>query len=169
MSNPRLSPTSYVVLGLVERAQPATPYEIKQVAAISTANFWSVPHTQLYGECARLAEAGLLDEEREEGGRRRRVYTMTTAGAAALAEWRKEPAEELFEVRDVGLLKLFLGADPADLAAGQLELHEAKLAEYEETAKLEMPEGMRLALEVGMGIEREFIGFWTRVYDNRGG
>lgn len=163
MSTPRLSPTSYVVLGLVERCQPATPYEIKQVAAISTANFWSVPHTQLYSECARLAEAGLLDEEREDGGRRRRTYALTRAGSAALDEWRREPATELLEVRDVGLLKLFLGADPADLAAGQLALHEAKLAEYEQSANLEMPEGMRLALEAGIGIEREYISFWKRL------
>jgi PadR family transcriptional regulator AphA len=160
MSNLRLSPTSYVVLGLVERAQPATPYEIKQVAAISTANFWSVPHTQLYTECARLAEAGLLHEEREEAGRRRRVYEITELGRQTLDEWRREPAAELFEVRDLGLLKLFLGADPSDLAAGQLALHEAKLAEYGETAQLEMPEGMRLALQVGMKIEQQFVEFW---------
>lgn len=165
MSTPRLGPTAYVVLGLVERCQPATPYEIKQVAAISTANFWSVPHTQLYSECARLAEAGLLDEEREEGGRRRRIYTLTPAGADALDKWRREPAVELLEVRDLGLLKLFLGADPADLAAGQLALHEAKLAEYEQIESLEMPDGMRLALEVGIGIEREYIGFWKRLRD----
>lgn len=163
MSNLRLSSTSYVVLGLVERAQPATPYEIKQVAAISTANFWSVPHTQLYTECARLAEAGLLHEEREQTGRRRRVYEITKQGLQALDDWRREPADELFEVRDIGLLKLFLGADGADLAAGQLALHEAKLAEYEETAKLEMEHGMRLALEVGMRIEEQFVDFWRKL------
>lgn len=162
MSTPRLTPTSYVVLGLVERCQPATPYEIKQVAEISTSNFWAVPHTQLYTECARMAEAGLLDEEREEKGRRRRTYRLTKAGGLVLDEWRSEPAAELYEVRDLGTLKLFLGADPADLAEGQLALHEAKLAEFRETARLEMPDGMRLALEVGIAHEREFIRFWKR-------
>ncbi|CAN5447967.1 hypothetical protein BH10ACT11_BH10ACT11_16260 [soil metagenome] len=162
MSTTRLSPTSYVVLGLVERAGPATPYEIKQVAEISTANFWSIPHTQLYTECSRMAEAGLLDEEREEGGRRRRTYTLTEVGRSVLEEWRAEPAEELYELRDIGILKLFLGASPEKLASGQIELHEAKLAEYEETAKLPMEDGMRRALELGIGIEREFLGFWKR-------
>ena len=143
--------------------QPATPYQIKQIAEVSTANFWAVPHTQLYTECARLAEAGLLDEEREEGGRRRRVYRLAAAGERALDAWRREPAERLSEVRDVGTLKLFLGADPADLAAGQLALHEAKLAEYQELAKLEMPPGTRLALESGIGHEKEYIRFWKRL------
>jgi PadR family transcriptional regulator AphA len=163
MSSLNLTPTSYVVLGLVERCQPATPYEIKQVAELSTANFWSVPHTQLYTECARMTEAGLLEEEREEGGRRRRVYRLTEAGQLVLDEWRREPAAELYEARDLGTLKLFLGADPADLADGQLRLHEAKLAEFEETAKLEMSDGMRLALKAGIGHEKEFIRFWKRL------
>ncbi|MBA2505147.1 MAG: PadR family transcriptional regulator [Thermoleophilaceae bacterium] len=165
MSTPRLTPTSYVVLGLVERCQPATPYDIKQVAELSTANFWSVPHTQLYTECARMAEAGLLDEDREDGGRRRRTYRLTVAGRAALEQWSSEPAEELYEHRDLGVLKLFLGGDPAALAEAQLALHEAKLAEFEETARLEMPAGMRLALESGIGHEKEFIRFWKRFGD----
>jgi len=84
----RLTDTSYVVLGLVEVCQPATPYDLKQFAKVSVFNFWSVPHTQVYSECARLAEAGLLDEEREEGGRRRRVYRLTEDGKSELAEWR---------------------------------------------------------------------------------
>lgn len=163
MSTTKLSPTSYVVLGLVERCQPATPYEIKQVAELSTANFWSVPHTQLYTECARLAQAGLLDEEREAEGRRRRIYSITEAGTQELDEWRAAPAEALYEARDIGTLKLFMGADPAALARGQIALHEAKLAEFEQTAQVDMDEGMRLALEMGIGLEREFIRFWTRM------
>ncbi len=163
MSSTKLSATSYVVLGLVERCQPATPYEIKQVAELSTANFWSVPHTQLYTECARLAEAGLLNEERETTGRRRRIYSLTKAGAKELDAWRSVPADALFEARDIGTLKLFMGADPAVLAPGQLKLHEAKLAEFEQTAQLDMDEGMRLALEMGIGLEREFIRFWKGV------
>lgn len=168
MSTPRLSQTSYVVLGLVEHCQPATPYEIKQVAELSTAHFWSVPHTQLYTECARLAEAELLLEEREDRGRRRRVYRLSRAGELVLDEWRAEPAAELYETRDLGTLKLFFGADPGDLADGQLALHEAKLREFRETAKLEMTDGMRLALESGIGHEQEFIRFWKRVRGDDG-
>jgi DNA-binding PadR family transcriptional regulator len=163
MSSVRLTPTSYVVLGLVEACQPATPYDIKQVAALSVARFWSLAHTQLYAECERLAAAGLLDETREEGGRRRRVYRLTKAGERALGDWRADVGGTFIELRDLGILKLFFGADPQPLAEAQLAAHEARLADYLETAKLEMTDGMRLALESGIGHEREFIRFWRRV------
>ena len=167
VSTVRLTPTSYVVLGLVEACQPATPYDLKQMVQASVANFWSVPHTQLYSECRRLAEAGLLDEHQEESGRRRRVYEMTDAGTSALDAWRGgvDDGMPLSEVRDPATLKLFFGADPAALAPGQIAAHEQKLAEYERTAELDLPEGMRLALECGIGHERQFIEFWQGVRD----
>ena len=102
MSSVRLSTTSYAVLGLLERCQPATPYQLKQAAQVSVFHFWTIPHTQLYTECARLAEAGLLAEQREEGGRRRRVYRLTPAGLEALEQWRSNPETELYELRGDG-------------------------------------------------------------------
>ena len=87
MSEPRLTSTSHVVLGLIEQIQPATPYDLKRLAAQSVTNFWDLPHTQLYSECARLAGLGLLDEERETGGRRRRIYRLTDAGRKALNQY----------------------------------------------------------------------------------
>jgi PadR family transcriptional regulator AphA len=163
----RLTPTSYVVLGLIEGLQPTTPYDIKQTAAMTVGQFWSLAHTQLYSECARLAEAGLLSERREQSGRRRRIYRLTKAGADALERWRSEPTSELYELRDAGLLKLFFGADPAKLAEPQLEAHRAKLGEYErqleECRLLKAPRGLMLALESGIGHEREYVRFWSRV------
>src|ERR1700689_284650 len=85
MSSPRLTPTSYIVLGLLEQGEPATPYDLKQIAQVSTSNFWSVPHTQLYTECARLAREGLLDESLEQTGRRRRTYRLTGRASELLA------------------------------------------------------------------------------------
>jgi PadR family transcriptional regulator, regulatory protein AphA len=164
MSNIRLSDTSYAVLGLLDIFEPATPYQLKQVAQVSIFHFWSIPHTQLYAECARLAEAGLLDERREESGRRRRVYRLSTAGRKALREWRADPDTELYELRDPGLLKLFCGADPATLAQPQLERHERRLHAYEELLEgTDMTDGMRLALESGIGHEREYVRFWSRL------
>src|SRR3712207_2096347 len=118
MSSIALTPTSYIVLGLLERTGPATPYDLKR-AALTIADVWSVPHTQVYAEPARLAGAGLLDEEREDGGRRRRIYTLTDAGRRALEEWRATPTADLTELRDPGLLKLCFGADPRPLAEAQ--------------------------------------------------
>jgi PadR family transcriptional regulator AphA len=167
MAKPRLTPTSYVVLGLIEGLQPATPYDVKQAAALGMGQFWSLPHTQLYSECARLAEVGYLSERREETGRRRRIYSLTKAGAAELGRWRAEPTGELYELRDAGLLKLFFGADPAKLAEPQLEAHRAKLREYErqleECRLLKAPRGLMLAIEAGIGHEREYVRFWSKL------
>jgi PadR family transcriptional regulator AphA len=167
MAKLRLTPTSYVVLGLIEALQPATPYDLKQAAAIGVGQFWSLPHTQLYSECERLAKGGLLSERREESGRRRRIYRLTKAGADALERWRAEPTSDLYELRDAGLLKLFFGADPAKLAEPQLEAHRAKLRDYErqleECRLLKAPRGLMLALESGIGHEREYVRFWSKL------
>jgi DNA-binding PadR family transcriptional regulator len=168
VSTPRLTDTSYAVLGLVERFQPITPYQLKRAAQVSILHFWSIPHTQIYTECTRLSEAGLLDERREETGRRRRVYTLSARGSDALDRWRQDPSTEIYELRDPGLLKLFCGADPVRLAETQLEQHERRLELYRElAAHEEMPAGMRLALEGGIGHEREYVSFWSRLRDGR--
>jgi PadR family transcriptional regulator, regulatory protein AphA len=165
VSSVRLSTTSYVVLGLVELRQPATPYDIKRAAEATTANFWTVAHTQLYSECSRLAREGLLDEQQEQTGRRRKLYRLTDAGKAELDAWRAEPVSETFELRDPGILKLFFGADPAQLAQAQLEHHQQRLEDYREVAKAEMPTGMRLALECGLAHEREYVRYWTKLVE----
>jgi DNA-binding PadR family transcriptional regulator len=159
----RLSDTSYAVLGLLERFGPSTPYQLKQLAQVSILHFWTIPHTQIYSECARLAEAGLLEERREETGRRRRTYRLSEAGGAELERWREDPATDLYELRDPGLLKLFCGADPATLAPIQLERHRRRLELYLQLREREMTDGMRLALEGGIGHEREYLRFWSRI------
>ena len=166
MDVPRLTAVSYMVLGLVERAGEATPYQLKQFAGRSVGNFWSIQHAQLYTESERLAKAGLLEEEREKSGRRRRIYRLTDAGRSALEAWLATPATELGELRSPGLLQLFFGADPTPLAAAQIESHRAKLAEYEElhaAAGEWLPEGQRLALEAGIAHEREWLRFWREL------
>ena len=125
------SPTAIIVLGLLEFGE-ATPYELKVRVAGSVGNFWSVPHSALYAEPERLAKAGLAEERREQGGRRRRVFSITDAGRRALDEWRAEPTSDPAELRDPALLKLFFGADPAQMAAAQLPLHRERLARYED-------------------------------------
>jgi PadR family transcriptional regulator AphA len=176
MSNRKLTDTSYAVLGLIELCEPATPYQLKQAAQVSIFHFWTIPHTQLYTECARLADDGLLDEEREETGRRRRIYRLSKQGRKALEEWRADPDAELYELRDPGLLKLFCGADPAALAEVMLEKHRERLAGYEQIRdqmvlpesidvgdQAELPRAVLLAMESGIGHEREYIRFWSRL------
>ena len=80
----RLGPVSYLVLGIIAMLGPSTPYDLKRFVQRSVANFWPFPHTQLYAEPKRLAEAGLLEETREESGRRRRHYAITETGRQRL-------------------------------------------------------------------------------------
>lgn len=164
---PDLAPTSYLVLGLIERAGEATPYELKQMAA-SISGLWTLRHDQVYREPERLAKLGLLSETREQGGRRRRQFRVTDEGRAALREWLSAPTAEFTQLRDPGLLQLFLGADPKALAQRQLEVHEQRLREYEELAAAlppETPEGGRLSLEAGIGHEREWVRFWRALLE----
>jgi DNA-binding PadR family transcriptional regulator len=160
----KLTPTSYVVLGLLaECGGEATPYDLKRLLAASVANFWSLPHAQLYREPDRLASAGYVTERREQEGRRRRFYALTARGREALDAWLGQAPTQLPELRDAGVLKLFFGADPAMVAANQLPAHEAKLAEYEALhAQLDghAPAGQLRALEIGIAHERAMIEIW---------
>jgi PadR family transcriptional regulator, regulatory protein AphA len=162
-----LTPTSYIVLGLLEWLdEGGTPYDLKKLAAGSVGYFWSVQHAQLYSEPERLARAGLLEEAREQTGRRRRRYRLTDAGREALERWRRTPSESFTELRDPGLLQLFFGAEPVALARRQRELHADRLQEYEllhAQLPAETPAGPRRALEAGIGHEREWVRFWSEV------
>jgi PadR family transcriptional regulator, regulatory protein AphA len=162
-----LTPTSYIVLGLVSLAGEATPYDLKQMVAATVGNFFRVPHSQIYSEPERLTRAGYLNEKRERGGRRRKLYSLTKLGKEALAEWIKTPTDELYELRDPGLLKLGFGTDPKKLAPIQLEAHKQRLGELEAlSTNLQLagaPENQRLVLEAGIGHEREYVRFWSKL------
>src|ERR1700742_1999007 len=62
----RLGPVSYLVLGITALRGPSTPSDLKRFVQLSIGHFWPFPHTQLYADPERLAQAGLLTETREE-------------------------------------------------------------------------------------------------------
>ena len=166
-----LSSTSYVVLGLLASLGPSTSYELKGAVASSLGNLWSFPHSQLYVEPQRLAEAGLVAERREEEGRRRRTYSLSPQGRRALMRWLKDPDITGHEMRDPALLKLFfsdlVGAqDVRALARSQEEIHQKQALEYErlvgESQDDELPfqaETMRM----GLVFERAAARFWRAI------
>jgi DNA-binding PadR family transcriptional regulator len=154
-----------MVLGFLRSAGPSTPYDLKQMHAVSVGHFWSIPHSQLYAEPERLASAGLVSEEREDGGRRRRRFTITPAGEAALDAWLADPDVPDPELRDVSLIKVFFGADQQEVARRQLAAHQAQLATYEELrAALRLatdgPPGPVSTLDAGVRHERAMIAYW---------
>ncbi len=127
----RLTTTSYALLALLDQLGEATSYDIKQALERSIENFWPVPHTTAYEEPARLAAGGYLSVSQESSGRRRKLYTLTGKGRAALQAWAAEPSAAPPQLRDEVMLKVFAGADPAQLVGARAEWHRAKLIELE--------------------------------------
>lgn len=180
MSSNQLTATSYLVLGLLAREGPSTPYELEQHVRATLGNFWSFAHTLLYSEPPRLAALGLLTETREAEGRRRRVFSITEAGASALSSWLDRPSGAATELRDLGLLQLFF-TDLASaearlrLAEQQLAIHQAKLLAYQEDERLERRssgnrKGQRTiehwrgeTLRMGVLYEGVAVDFWTGI------
>jgi PadR family transcriptional regulator AphA len=101
-----LSPTAYVILGMVSR-EARSGYEIKAAVDSSTRFFWAASYGQIYPELKRLSEAGLVEGmNAPRGERKRTVYAITADGEAALLDWLRQPPETS-EMREEGLLKLF--------------------------------------------------------------
>jgi len=172
MGDLHLTPTSYLVLGLVASHGPCTSYDLKSLVAISIGRFWPFPHSQLYAEPARLAEHGFLEEEQEESGRRRRTYAIAPPGREALDDWLAEPpADERTELRDLGLLKLFFGSLSTEealvaLAKAKEASHERAGEEYaelrERLAAVATPAELA-TLELGIRWERTASEFWAGI------
>ena len=177
---PQLPPTSYLVLGLLAREGPCTPYHLKRHVAATIGHFWSFPHALLYKEPPRLVGLGLLTEEREDGGRRRRLFSSTAAGRQALRAWLARPARQPTELRDLALLQLFFAdLEPTTarlaIAHEQLEVHRTQLAEYEAGQRAEagtngtgaIPRSLEhwrgVTLPMGLLYERAAVEFWGGV------
>ena len=101
-----LSPTAYVILGMVSR-EPRSGYEITAAFDNTPLFFWAASYGQIYPELTRLAEAGLIEGiDASRGDRKRTVYAITADGRAELKDWLRRPPETS-EMREEGLLKLF--------------------------------------------------------------
>jgi DNA-binding PadR family transcriptional regulator len=166
-----LSASAYVVLGLIARHGPMTPYELKARVEDSVGYYWPIPHAQLYRDPPRLAEHGLLEERAEEHGRRRRVFHLTDTGRKVLARWLADPHTPPPETRDPSLLKLtFADLGPADqvatLARTQVAQHGEWLAQYRKLRAELDPSGTdtlaraRL-LDLGIRHEQAYVDFWS--------
>jgi PadR family transcriptional regulator, regulatory protein AphA len=107
---------AYVVLGMVSLGA-RSGYQIKQDVERSIRFFWTISQAQIYPSLQRLEADGLISgQEQPSGRRRRRVFQITDAGRAALRAWLADTEPIPFELRDVGLLKLFFAdaSPPAD-------------------------------------------------------
>ena len=103
----RLRPPDYVVLGMV-RLGAQSGYDIKKTVRDSIRFFWTISEAQIYPSLGRLERAALV-----RGRRRRRIFDITPQGEAALRRWLTGGEAMPFELRDIGLVKLFF-ADALD-------------------------------------------------------
>ena len=167
-----LTPTGHLVLGMVAAFGPMTSYQLEQRVAATVGSFWLFPHSQLYAEPRKLADAGLLEETVENGGRRRRTYAITQAGRAALDAWFSEPEPGRTEARDLGLLKLFFadlaGPDAVRrLAADQARTHRVRERELSdrrrELSGKAAGRHMLATLELGVRHASTFAEFWEEL------
>jgi DNA-binding PadR family transcriptional regulator len=170
MRKPRLSSTSYVVLGMIALRGPSTPYDLKRAVGHSVGYFWHFPHAQLYSEPDRLAELGLLTLAVEDGGRRRKTYSLTEQGRDALRAWLAAPTNEHFQMRDIAELKLFFNevgeaSDVQHLAHEQIKQHRDRIAIYQDmVARFGTDPAARprmITLELGLEMEHAALRFWS--------
>jgi PadR family transcriptional regulator, regulatory protein AphA len=133
-----LSPTAYVILGMVSR-EARSGYEIKALVDNTTRFFWAASYGQIYPELRKLSEAGLLEgSDSPRGERKRTVYAITADGEEELKAWLRRPPET-FEMREEGLLKLFFAGvlEPAEAAVTLREMGEYRRGVSERLRALE--------------------------------
>jgi PadR family transcriptional regulator, regulatory protein AphA len=166
----RLSPTSYVVLGMIGLRGPSTSYDLKRAINRSIGYFWTFPHAGLYSEPQRLEKLGLLAAASEQDGRRRRTYTLTDEGLRELREWLAAPTNEHFQLRDVAELKLFFNelGEPGNvrrLAREQISQHQQRIKVYEDMQRrygsVGEVAGRMVTLRLGLEMEHAALRFWT--------
>lgn len=131
---PKLSTTSYAVLGLLATG-PSSAYELtKHMRRSALAELWPRTETSLYKEPKILEAHGLATGTPDAtGARTRTVYAITPAGRRALRAWLRTPGEGLvFECE--AAVKAFFGD------AGSLEDLQSQLRTLADTiANMEPP------------------------------
>ena len=94
----------------------ASGYDIKKSVRDSIRFFWTISEAQIYPSLDRLERAALVrGRAAPQGRRRRRNFDITPQGEAALRGWLTGGEAMPFELRDIGLVKLFF-ADALDRA-----------------------------------------------------
>jgi PadR family transcriptional regulator, regulatory protein AphA len=112
-------------------------YEIKQAVQLSIRFFWTISQAQIYPALDSLERSKLIRGRDEPQGRRpRRVYDLTADGETALAEWLTADDPLPFELRDIGLLKVFF-ADLLDLPSALELVDKVQQRSRERVAQLE--------------------------------
>ncbi|MEH6568109.1 MAG: PadR family transcriptional regulator [Halioglobus sp.] len=110
MSNPpKLSPTSYAMLGLLAR-NPQSAYELNTIMQTSLIRvYWPRAESHVYSEPKKLLLHNFVTEQKEQlSGRNRTVYTITDLGRQSLQDWLQEKGNSDLRLQSEFMLKLIL-------------------------------------------------------------
>ncbi|MBL8916332.1 MAG: PadR family transcriptional regulator [Archangium sp.] len=114
----------HAVLGLLhQRARHG--YELQAALAALSPENWDVKPAQIYATLERLADAGLVREQRgtQVAGPQRRPYELTSEGLTELRSWFSVPVKSSLH-RDEFFLKLMLSIlPPASSPQGSSRVH----------------------------------------------
>ncbi len=104
------------LLGLLAQ-RPRHGYDLRAAfeALVGGEEFWDVKPAQIYTTLSRLEEAGLIREEQveQDSGPEKRIYALTQAGQAELADWYANGVESEHQ-RDEFYVKLMLSLAAKD-------------------------------------------------------
>jgi PadR family transcriptional regulator AphA len=167
-----LSATGRVVLGLIAFGK-CTGYDIKTFVDKTTRYFWAASYGQIYPELKQLEQRGLVHGRPEpSGGRARTVYELTEAGESALKGWLASGGDQLYELRDEGMLKLFfsdsLPEQRTEIVRAIRTREEGVLSVLRsiEPHARSGPEGSYLTLQMGIGLA-EWTLQWCQATERR--
>ncbi len=165
-----------LLVALSER--PGSGLELAGRFEKSIGFFWHATHQQIYRVLGRLEAAGWLSVETvtQSGRPDRKVYSVSPAGATALAEWLAEPVPmETFRSDLAVKLRAAAYGDRSILLRRVSEAradHETRLAHYRQLEKRDYPVPADLAgpeldqylvLRGGIRLEEFWIG-WLDEY-----
>jgi len=165
-----------ILVSLAEQA--SSGYELARRFDRSIGQFWTATHQQIYKVLARMEADGLVaaTHVEQEGRPDKKVYALTDAGRAELAEWIAQPAEP--ERTRSELAVKIRGASYGDSARVADEvrrhrsLHAERLDYYLANEKREFPDpsplrGARLhqwlVLRGGISLERGLVDWYDEV------
>ncbi|MBE9537611.1 MAG: PadR family transcriptional regulator [Proteobacteria bacterium] len=124
---PKLTPTSYALLGLLAR-KSQTAYELNaQMQYSSIRVYWPRVESHVYTEPKKLLRHELVIQRQEKlNGRNRTLYTITAKGREALKQWLRSDDEVELRMQAEFMLKLVL-ADGGTMADARQTLEKSLL------------------------------------------
>ena len=113
---PKLSTTSFALLGLLGR-RAWSAYELTKFMRHSILRaIWPRAESHLYSECKNLERAGYVDSTQKATGKRKRTeYVINASGKQALQEWMAQAAVNRFSIESETLTKLVNAEDAAQV------------------------------------------------------